>query len=270
MKNILSNKGTRLFIILGGFFIANAVVAEFIGVKIFSLEKTLGFEPLNLELFGENNLAFSLTAGTLLWPVVFIMTDIINEYFGMKGVRMLSYLAAGLIAYSFVVVYFAIGLEPAGFWSQSHISEGLSEVERQDILSKVGDYNYAYQLVFGQGLWIIVGSLVAFLVGQLVDVWIFHKIKKATGDQMLWLRATGSTIVSQLVDSYIVLVVAFYIGADWSLVLVLAIGTVNFIYKFIVAVLLTPMLYVLHHFIDRYLGLEKSAEMRKVAQEGGE
>ena len=265
MKNILSNKPTRLFILLGGFFIANAIIAEFVGVKIFSLEKSLGFEPFSFELFGEKNLGFSLTAGTLLWPVVFIMTDIINEYFGMKGVRMLSYLAAGLIIYAFLMVYWAIGLEPAGFWPQSHIAPGLTELEQQEVLSKVGDYNYAFQLVFGQGLWIIVGSLVAFLVGQLTDVFVFHKIKKATGDRMLWLRATGSTVVSQLVDSYIVLLIAFYIGADWSLVLVLAIGTVNFIYKFALAVLLTPTLYLLHNVIDNYLGKETSEAMRNAA-----
>lgn len=214
MKNVLSDKGTRLFIILGGFFIANAIIAEFIGVKIFSLEKTLGFEPFNMEFFGEKNLAFSLTAGTLLWPIIFIMTDIINEYFGMRGVKMLSYLAVGLIAYGFVMVYFAIGLEPAGFWPTAHIAPSLSEVQKLDVLSKVGDYNYAFKLVFGQGLWIIAGSIIAFLIGQLVDVFIFHKIKEKTGDKYLWLRATGSTLVSQFVDSFVVLIIAFYIGAN--------------------------------------------------------
>ena len=265
MKNILSDKGTRLFIILGGFFVANAIIAEFIGVKIFSLEKTLGLEPFSMEFFGEKNLAFSLTAGTLLWPIIFIMTDIINEYFGMRGVKMLSYLAVGLIAYGFVMVYFAIGLEPAGFWPTSHISPDLTEIQQQEVLSKVSDYNYAFKLVFGQGLWIIAGSIIAFLVGQLVDVFAFHKIKEKTGEKYLWLRATGSTLISQFVDSFVVLIIAFYIGANWSLVLVLAIGTVNYIFKVVVAVLLTPSLYLIHNIIDNYLGAEKSKEMRDAA-----
>ncbi len=265
MKNILSDKGTRLFIILGGFFVANAIIAEFIGVKIFSLEKTFGYEPFSMEFFGEKNLAFSLTAGTLLWPIVFIMTDIINEYFGMQGVRMLSYLAVGLIAYAFVMVYFAIGLEPAGFWPLSHVAPDLSELQKQEVLTKVGDYDYAFRIVFGQGLWIIVGSLVAFLVGQIVDVYVFHKIKEKTSEKYLWLRATGSTLVSQFIDSFVVLLIAFYIGANWSLVLVLAIGTVNYIFKFVVAVLLTPLLYLIHDIIDRYLGEEKSQAMRDAA-----
>ncbi|MEM6967274.1 MAG: queuosine precursor transporter [Bacteroidota bacterium] len=265
MRNILSDKGTRLFIILGGFFVVNALTAEMIGVKIFSLEKSLGIAPFSLEFFGEKDLGFSLTAGTLLWPVVFVMTDIINEYYGMKGVRLLSYLAAGLIVYAFVMIFWAIGLEPADFWPQSHLDGMETAEEKQAVLKKVGDYNYAYKLVFGQGLWIIVGSLVAFLVGQLVDVFVFHKIKKRTGDKMLWLRATGSTIVSQLIDSFVVLFIAFYVGASWSLSLVLAIGTVNFIYKFVIAALLTPSLYLVHEIIDKYLGKELSEKMRAQA-----
>ncbi len=78
-------KQTRLFIILGGFFVANALIAEFIGVKIFSLEKSLGLSPVNLSFLGNTDLSFNLTAGVLLWPVVFVMTDVINEYYGRKG-----------------------------------------------------------------------------------------------------------------------------------------------------------------------------------------
>lgn len=86
IHTILRDKSTRLFLVLAGFFVANALIAEIIGVKIFSLEKTLGFEPLHLQVLG-NDLSFNLTAGVLLWPVVFILTDIINEYYGQQGVR---------------------------------------------------------------------------------------------------------------------------------------------------------------------------------------
>ena len=89
--SIIKNKPTRLFIILSGFFITNALIAEFIGVKIFSLEDSLGVPRANIPLFG-SPFSFHLTAGVLLWPVVFIMTDVINEYYGPKGVRFLSLL----------------------------------------------------------------------------------------------------------------------------------------------------------------------------------
>lgn len=250
MKN---QKSTLLFIILGGFFIANAIIAEFIGVKIFSLEKFFGFDPVNLTLFGESGLSFNLTAGVLLWPVVFIMTDIINEYYGVEGVRILSYLAAGLILYAFIMVYFAIGLPSADFWVGVNAANG------------VPDMNSAYRTIFGQGLWIIIGSLIAFLLGQFIDVYIFHFLKSKTGEGSLWFRSTGSTVVSQFIDSFVVLFIAFYVGANWSFAFVMAICIVNYIYKFSMALLLTPVIYFVHEVIEKYLGHELAESMKNEA-----
>ena len=238
----MTAKSTILFYVLGTFFVANALLAEFIGVKIFSLESTIGLAPLNLTILGIENLSFNLTAGVVLWPVVFIMTDIINEYFGRTGVRFMSFTVAILIAYAFLMVYFSIGLSPAEFWIERTTSAGSLNMD------------LAFNTIFGQGLWIIVGSLTAFLVGQLVDVTVFHYFKSLTGSSKIWLRATGSTLVSQLIDSFVVLFIAFYIGAGWDLKLVLVIGLVNYIYKFFIAVLITPLLYLLHYLIDKYLG----------------
>jgi len=252
------DKKHRLFLILGGFFITNTLIAEFIGIKIFSLEKTLGLNPLNLELFGIDGLGFNLTAGVMLWPVVFVMTDIINEYYGKKGVRLLSNMAVMLILYAFLMIYTGINLVPNDWWQ---FQSGLSD----DPTKNISDMDLAFRKIFGQGLWIIIGSLVAFLVGQIVDVMVFHQIKKVTGGKKVWLRATGSTLVSQFIDSYIVLIVAFYIGADWDLVLVLAIGTVNYLYKFSLALLLTPMIYLGHFLIDKYLGKDLAEQMKNQA-----
>jgi len=102
---------------------------------------------------------------------------------------------------------------------------------------------------------------VAFLIGQLVDVKVFHYLRGFTGSSKIWLRATGSTLVSQFIDSFVVLLIAFYWGAGWDLSLVLAIGVVNYFYKFLIAVLLTPSLYILHYFIDRFLGKELSEKL---------
>ena len=123
----------------------------------------------------------------------------------------------------------------------------------------------AFNAIFGQGMWIIVGSLVAFLVSQIVDVTVFHKIKKVTGEKKVWLRATGSTIVSQLVDSFIVLFIAFKLGKGWSWQLVLAICLLNYIYKFSMAVLLTPVIYFVEHRIEKYVGHEVAIKMKKSA-----
>ncbi|NNE27468.1 MAG: queuosine precursor transporter [Saprospiraceae bacterium] len=255
---MFKNKSTVLFLILGGFFITNALVAEFIGVKIFSLEESLGFKPANLSFFGIENLSFNLTAGVVLWPVVFVMTDVINEYFGHKGVKFLSNMAIMLILYAFIMVWLAIQLSPNAWWDGT---SGLRDTPDGSIASM----DLAFKRIFGQGLWIIVGSLVAFLVGQILDVLVFHRIKKWTGEKKVWLRATGSTLISQFVDSYVVLFIAFYIGADWSLERVAAIANVNYIYKFSMAIALTPVIYLAHYIIDRYLGKDLAHKLKTEA-----
>ena len=247
--NILKKKENRLFFILGGFFVANALIAEFIGIKIFSLEETLGFEASAYSFF-EEKISFNLTAGVLLWPIVFVLTDIINEYFGIKGVRFLSFLTVALISYAFIGVYFAIHLTPASWWIESASSEGIP------------NFQNAFKKIFGQGLWIIGGSLTAFLIGQIVDVRVFQKLKSITGEHKIWLRATGSTLISQLIDSFVVLFIAFKIGADWSWSLFLAVGTSNYIFKFIVAIIMTPFIYLAHLIIDRFLGPKLATKMK--------
>jgi uncharacterized integral membrane protein (TIGR00697 family) len=252
--NLFENKQGKLFIVLGFIFITHVFLAEFIGVKIFSLEKSLGFaEGLHWDIFGTSDLSFNLTAGVLIWPFVFILTDIVNEYYGKRGVKVLSFWAAGLILYSFILVSIAIQLVPADFWPTSAKQKGIN------------DLNLAFALIFGQGNWIILGSLVAFLVGQFVDVFTFQFVKKYTGESKIWLRATGSTLVSQFIDSFVVLFIAFYIGAGWSLKLVLAIGLMNYIYKFVVAVAVTPVLYLVHYAIDKFLGPDLATKMKNKA-----
>jgi uncharacterized integral membrane protein (TIGR00697 family) len=253
---VLSNRAVRLLIILGGFFVANALVAEFIGVKVFALEDTLGIEPLNWNLFGQEG-SLNFSAGVLLWPVVFIMTDVINEYFGVRGVRLLSFLAVGLISYAFVMIFMALHLAPADWWVTVNVERGTEDMQA------------AFVNVLGQGNWIIVGSLVAFLIGQFVDALVFQRIKLFTGEGKVWLRATGSTLVSQFIDSFVVLYVAFVLGPQqWSIPLFLAVGTVNYLYKFIVAILLTPLIYLAHYLIDRYLGEELAHELKTRAALG--
>ena len=253
---LLEDRATRLFVTLAAFFCANAVLAEFIGVKIFALEDTLGIAPLSLHLFGQSG-SLNFTAGTILWPIVFIMTDTVNEYFGKRGVRLISWLAAGLVVYGFVFAYIAIQLAPASWWIGAMQDQG------------VPDYQAAFVAIFGQGMWIIVGSLVAFLLGQLIDVSVFHRIRRATGERHAWLRATGSTAVSQLIDSFVVLYIAFVLGPQqWSLSLFFAVGTLNYIYKMLAAIALIPLLYLMRAGIRRYLGEDRATELREQAARG--
>jgi hypothetical protein len=250
---VIASKPARLFTVLSGLFVTNALIAEFVGVKIFALEDTLGLPPFDWRLFGQSG-SLSFTAGVMLWPIVFIMTDIINEHFGVRGVRLISWLAVAFIAYAFLFAYLAIALAPAGWWVTVGNARG------------VPDMQAAFASVFGQGLWTIAGSITAFLIGQLIDVAVFHRIRRATGERLVWLRATGSTAVSQLVDSFVVLYIAFVLGPQrWPTGLFLAVGTVNYCYKMLMAVLLIPLLYFGRRLIRRYLGTASAEQLRASA-----
>ena len=187
------------------------------------------------------------------------MTDVINEYYGKRGVRFLTVLTMGLIIYAFFMVFGAIALAPADWWQTQNEAIG------------VPDMQAAFSAVFGQGMLIIVGSVAAFLLAQLVDVSVFHKIKSYTGEDKVWLRATGSTVVSQLIDTVVILLIAFVIGPKligrpfWTWGQFFAVATVQYVYKFSMAVLLTPVIYWAHDRIDAFLGKEVAEAMKAEA-----
>jgi len=231
----------KLFIFLFGLFLTNAIVAEIIGVKIVSIEKSFGFQPLGLLTWWGGKWDLNQTAGALNWPLVFITSDIINDYFGKKGVKFISYTTAIFIAFAFFIIYLATILVPADFWLT---------------VNKDLNINTAFSLIFRQGLGIIIGSLSAFLVSQIIDASIFEKIKGRTGNKNIWLRATGSTLVSQLIDSFLVIGIAFYLFGNWTIGQWMNVSLNNYLYKFVVAILFTPLLYLAHYIIEQYLRKE--------------
>jgi queuosine precursor transporter len=253
MTVTLEEKKNRLFVVLAALFLTNAIIAELIGVKIFSGEGALGLAPAHLLVLGFE-MDFNLTAGAIIWPVVFITSDLINEYFGKPGVKRISYLAAFFIAYSFLVIFLTMELPPAQWWLDANNKDGAGNYFNMD---------FAFNKILGQGQRIIIASLAAFLIGQLVDVFVFQKLRQLTGSKMLWLRATGSTLVSQFIDSFVVLYLAF-VGI-FSNQQILAIGFTNYLYKFSVAILLTPAIYLGHYVIDRYLGKANASRLSEEA-----
>jgi len=214
-----NSKKNLVFLVLAGIFITNAVVAELIGGKLIQMGP------------------FVMSIGILLWPIVFLTTDLINEYFRKSGVKKLSYIIAVLIAYSFIVLFFAITIPAAS---------GISPVTDEQ-----------FQAVFGQSMWIIVGSITAFLISQLIDVYVFSYFKKRTGNKKIWLRATGSTVVSQLFDSFIVLGIAFWLPGKINTETYISSGLTGYTFKLGTAILLTPLIYLGHYCIRNYLKEEK-------------
>lgn len=255
INKILNDRPTKLFVAFSAFFVANALIAEAIGTKLFSLEGLLGLKPANFTLFGQSGLSFTLTCGVILWPLEFVITDIINEYYGPRAVRRISITAVALIAYAFLMYFIAIDLPPAKVWLDSSSKQGVENIQT------------SFNAIFGQNMRIIIGSIVAFLVSQVVDVTVFHKIKKVTGNKHLWLRATGSTLVSQLVDSYIVLFIAFSGIFSWQLIL--AVGIMNYCYKFFMAIILTPVIYFIERRIENYVGHATAIKMKEAAMGAG-
>ena len=174
-----------------------------------------------------------MSVGILPWPIVFVTTDLINEYFGEKGVKKLSLITACLIAYTFVIIYAAMQIPAVA-------GDGLVDDNQ-------------FNGVFGQSLWIIVGSIIAFMVSQLIDVTIFHFLKNKTGSKMIWLRSTGSTVISQLFDSFIVLGIAFWMTGKMSTEVFIASAFTGYFVKLIIAIALTPLIYLGHSLIEKYL-----------------
>jgi uncharacterized integral membrane protein (TIGR00697 family) len=207
-----------VFVILAGIFITNAVTAELIGGKLIQIGP------------------FVMSIGILPWPIVFLTTDLINEYFGEKGVKKLSLITACLIAYAFVILFVAIGIPAA---------KGISPVSDEQ-----------FYAVFGQSMWIIVGSIIAFMVSQLIDVTVFWFFKNKTGNQKIWLRTTGSTIISQLFDSFIVLGIAFWLPRKINFDTFISSALTGYTFKLIIAIVLTPFIYLGHYAIKKYLADE--------------
>ncbi len=219
----LKKRKDLVFIILAGFFVTNAIVAELIGGKL-------------VQFFG----IFTQSIGIILWPVVFILTDLINEYYGRNGVRKLTFITIGLIIYTYVLITVAMNLKAVGF---SPVSDG------------------AFTTVFGQSQWIIVGSICAFFSSQLVDVYIFWRLRNLTGKKLIWLRATGSTLISQLIDTFLVQFIAFVIPGKWALGEFMVNAAWGYMFKILVALCLIPLIYLGHWAIHKYMGDMESEEL---------
>jgi uncharacterized integral membrane protein (TIGR00697 family) len=224
----LRNRKDLVYLILAGLFVCNAILGEVLGGKLIAVGP------------------YIMSIGVIPWPVVFLTTDLMNEYFGRPGVRRLTWLTVGLILYAFVVIFAAMSVPAAS-------------------VSPVNDA--AFSMVFGQSLWIIVGSVVAFTISQLLDVFIFWVFRDKTKGRHLWLRATGSTAFSQLVDTFVILGIAFYLpgkigGGDY-----LRLSLTNYTYKLGIAIALTPVIYAAHNAIDRYLGHRQAHDLIEEAVE---
>jgi uncharacterized integral membrane protein (TIGR00697 family) len=225
---IVNGRRQWLFVFLVGLFITNAVTAELISNKLIQI-------PISFSFFNKDFGPFTTIVGILPWPVVFILTDLLNEFYGFKAVKRVSWITAILIAYCFIIVGLSLSIPAV-------------EIKGSKLAT-----NESYNLVFGQAQMVIVGSIAAFLISQLLDAYVFNWIKKKTGNKLIWLRSTGSTLFSQLIDTYVVLYIGFVLPGSLKMSDFLTIAPTNYILKIIIAISLTPLIYLGHYLVKHYL-----------------
>ena len=217
----------KLYVVCAAVFLTALVVAEATASKFF----TAFTLPAPITILGVEFDAVIMTAGVIAFPVTFIVTDLMNEYFGKAGIRFVSLVGMVMIAFEFALLQAAMAVPTAA----------ISPVPAE-----------AFDTVFGASGRIILGSLVAYLVGQLADITLFHWLRRLTHGRHLWLRATGSTFGSQFLDTAIVLTVAF--AGQLAAAEIVAITLFNYGYKLVIATAITPVIYAAHWAMDRYLG----------------
>jgi hypothetical protein len=219
------DKRVRLFVVLAAAFCTALVVADIIGVKLFEFH--LG--PLKAVM----------SVAMIAFPVTFVLTDLLNEFYGKKAARFVTWLGLGMALFTFAVIHIASGIE----WAP---------------VTRAPDYRgtveTAFNNVFGGSQRILIASMVAYVAGQFTDISVFHVLKRLAHNRWLWLRATGSTVVSQLIDTVVFQTVA------WVSVLptevVLNIILTSYAVKLLVAVGLTPVIYAAHAVVERLLGMK--------------
>lgn len=220
----------KLYIVLAAVFVSCLLLGDIIGGKTIAT-------PLG-----------PISVGILPFPVTFLLTDIVNDFYGRRGARFLTLLgfAMALLAWAILQISNALTVDPSTYFTQAEFSK-----------------------IFGGSAQLFVASMIAYLIGQFLDIQVFQFWKALTQSRHLWLRATGSTILSQIIDTVTINVIfwSWTAAADstsflgrmssgdrWSWIFA-KIGR-EYGIKLVVAVLLTPVVYAIHAFVVRALGIE--------------
>jgi uncharacterized integral membrane protein (TIGR00697 family) len=219
----------RLFVALAAIFVTCLVLGDVTGGKAFAT----AVGPVSV--------------GMILFPVTFLLTDVVNDFYGRAGARFLTAIGAGMasLAYVALVVTTALPTDPDSYFQAGE-----------------------YAKIFGGSARLFVASIVAYLIGQLLDINVFLYWKRITKGKHLWLRATGSTLLSQLVDTATINAIfwAGVAGKEWDWIGA-KIGR-EYLIKVFVAVALTPVVYAIHGVIIRRLGLAPRPHLEAADEPG--
>jgi uncharacterized integral membrane protein (TIGR00697 family) len=207
----------KLYVYLGAIFVACLLLGDIIGGK--TLATPLG----------------PISVGIIPFPVTFLLTDVVNDFYGRKGATFLTWLGffMALLAYLVLQVSTWLRPDPSTYFTQTEFAK-----------------------VFGGSSQLFIASIVAYMIGQILDIHVFQFWKALTQSKHLWLRATGSTILSQIIDTVTINVIFWRWTAskDWGWIGA-KVGR-EYMIKLVVAILLTPAVYALHTFVVRVMGIE--------------
>lgn len=214
----------KLFLVLAATFCTCLVVGDIIGGKLVS-GNVLGFE-------------FTTTVGMIPFPVTFLLTDLLNEFYGKRAARFVTLVGFSMAALAFAIIYVAAAIPISDFTRASDWT-GV----RED----------SFDNVFLGSLRMLIASLSAYLVSQFTDIAAFHFLRRLSRGRMLWLRATGSTALSQLIDTFIINLAAWAGVLSWEVILQIMVSAYSL--KLVIALLLTPLIYAGHRLMVRGLGI---------------
>jgi uncharacterized integral membrane protein (TIGR00697 family) len=207
----------KLYVYLGAIFVACLLLGDIIGGK--TLATPLG----------------PISVGIIPFPVTFLLTDVVNDIYGRKGAQFLTWLGFWMAVLAYVVLQVSTWLhpDPSTYFTQAEFAK-----------------------VFGGSAQLFVASVVAYLFGQILDINVFQFWKALTQSRHLWLRATGSTVLSQVIDTVTINVIFWRWTAtkEWSWI-GLKIGR-EYLIKLVVAIALTPAVYAVHTFVVRVMRIE--------------
>ncbi|HIG44570.1 MAG: queuosine precursor transporter [bacterium] len=240
MNDEIRERRERVFLVLAGFFLCAMTMLNIIGITRF-----IQLGP------------FALAVGVLPYPLTFLCTDLISELYGRARANFL--VSVGLVLNFFILGTMWVGnlipsVDPANQppWQLIQLAEGVA-LPNGDIVTHQVEL---YTLLFATTSGAVFASMLAYIAAQYCDVYLFHFWKRLTNGKHLWLRNNGSTLISQGVDSFMVIGVtfgaAFLAGSMSSAVMLTLIGS-NYLFKLTIALLDTPFIYLGVYSLKSYL-----------------
>ena len=244
---VLEERRQRVFLILASIFIGAMAMLNIIGITRF-----VHIGPL------------ALAVGVLPYPLTFLCTDLIGELYGRRRANFVVWVGLGINLFVILTLWVGqllpavpLGSQPP--WQTLSLSGPVNLPSGRSVHGQVELYHLIYACTAGA----VLASMAAYMAAQFCDVYLFHFWKRLTRGRHFWLRNNGSTLVSQLVDSVMVISITFgaaYWKGQQTLGTMLVLLGSNYVFKFAAALLDTAPAYVAVHYLSRYLQIDPTRE----------